>query len=265
MLKLRTVILQKYGNFSKWILFVFLFSFGLPISAVAYQNAKVIEKSADVYEMPDSHSNELTSLKKDQEIKISSKWVTDEKGRNWYKVFTGSEFGYILANKVATFSMNRELAGMKIQSFTNRSTDESDGSWHFLLRGMLSYAPLLVANSTIGKELEFSFAPGFFGQGIWHHVLSFGGAYLNYLPGAPVWAGSVIFRVPTLWVLKPEFRLRAGLSSARIIQFGGVLGINYPFSLHYGMHLSGFVDAGSMVLLPSSYYLYVSAGIGLHF
>jgi hypothetical protein len=267
MLKLKVMLLSKFKNRIKWSLFFTLLIFGLSKSASAYQNARVIDQDAKVYQSPDAGSNELTSVKVGQYLKISSKAVKDSDGRNWYKVFTGSTFGYMQSQQLEPSVMKRELASVGIQSFMQPASEDTPSvSWHFLIRGMLTYAPIMTQIPSWGGELELSFAPGFFREGVWHHFISIGGAYLNYIKGDPITAGSIIFRIPTLWTLKPEIRFRAGSSALNPLQIGGALSFTYPFSVYYGTHVAAFLDTGSMMVLRnSSHYFYAAAGIGLHF
>ncbi len=245
-----------------WILFIFFLTLGSPQFVLAYQDAKVTQHNAKVYEAPDSASSLLSRLKRGQAIKASSKWVTDGDGFNWYKVFVEGRFGYILANSLETSAIRRDLAGIKIESAHILIPDGRVRSWSFLLRGMVKVSDI----QELGSETEFSYTLPFSSEGTWRHLISLGVVYSKYIVSEPVLLGTLIFRVPLEWRLKPEIRIRAGQSLSNELQVGGTLGFQYPFSLHFGAHLSAYGEMGSMLSVSAMvYHLFGAVGLGFHF
>jgi hypothetical protein len=258
-------------SFQKQILYKFLLALvisevGIPRLALAYQDAQVTQDAAMVYEMPSSESSLLSDLKKGQHLKVSSKWVTDEKGLNWYKVLADGKFGYVMANNLETGSVRRELAGVKIESNYLNEPDAYVRSWSFALRGMLSAASQVMGSSIVGNEFELSYAIPFRREGAWRHLISLGIAYVNYSDNNPKLFGSIVLRIPARWRLQPEIRIRAGKALAGSFQIGGVFGFQYPFSASVGTHLGAFGEVGSMYsLADGTNSFFGSLGLGIHF
>jgi hypothetical protein len=216
--------------------------------------------------MPNQDSPRLTKLKKGSVVKASSKWLTDKEGLNWYKVLAGGKFGFIAANNLETQAIKRELAGIKLESVHSDVSEIYSDSWNFVLRGMGTASSSLQSAFTKGTEWEFSYNLAFTREGIGRHLLSLGAAYINSSANNAITAGSLIVRIPVGWRLQPELRIRAGLNQSPSLMLGGALGVQYPFSRHYGTHFSGYGEGGAMLTVSSRlYYLYVAVGLGLHF
>jgi hypothetical protein len=242
------------------------------VPAFAIQAAEIILPEASVYKSPSERSAKLSVLKKGTIQIVSSKSIKDQKGISWYKVKIPGGSGYIQNQSLRTASETKSLKAARVlasdPSETVLEAQFSDRApWSYVLRVMGVGA----ADGKSGAfqflgEGEFSICLPFQKHGYGHRAVSVG---LFYLPfNIETIAGiSGVFRIFTKNRIEPEIRLRLGqnLEKGGYLA-GGTVGLDYPFTLNFESHLSGYLEAGSMVALNgATTWFWGSAGFGFHF
>ncbi|MFZ9594642.1 MAG: SH3 domain-containing protein [Bdellovibrionia bacterium] len=252
----------------------------IPTLSLGHQKARVIKEEVRVHERPEKKSPVIGELTIGQKVRSSSKWVTDSKGINWYKVMTPQgSFGYVQANALETDELKRELASNKVESFL----EDPNGyhlprDWGFVLRGMgfaavtgvsasnssLTPGPL-VYSIRFGGEGELTYTFSLADQGIASRSLALGAVYSNLIPGETFLGGSLVIQPNFRTAIQPQLRLRLGKTESTVF-WGGALGIRFFLVRFSRVQFAGFIDAG--VLLSASMrqlYPYAAAGLGIHF
>ena len=254
-----------------WVFCVFTLSADV---AWAAQQAKVTAEAAEVHQLPNSTSPQLTVLSKDTVIKISSDFVRDMRGEYWYKMrlITG-DFGYVRARDVRPALLDRALreAGMDTVRGQPHEDDGKGEPTTVTLRamGIIGYE----FNSKViepGGEVEgavslFSWGHESGGRG---QGMIMGGGAVQILSTEFVVAGSLIYRFYTESRLEPELRIRGGygITSGSVVG-GANFGVRYPFSLDSEEHFDGYLEAGALGSFADTapVHIFGSLGVGYHF
>jgi hypothetical protein len=265
------ILVQKKHLFGQFLAVFFWF---LHLSsAFAHQRARIINNGTEIHTLPSRESPVVQEFTSGKSVRVSSKWVTDTQRQNWYKVLLpAGGYGYVQANQLETEKGKRELASVNLHTHEGRFEENSTPThtWRYVLRmmGTFSTSTNSLDVMTAGGELEFNYGLTFEREGTMAHLISLG-AFLSSLTGnAPNWGGVIVIRPPPLlFTLQTEIRLRVGgfsISGGPLFTLIG--GIQYPFSLYYGLHLSGYAEVGASTFQAFNSILpFASLGVGVHF
>ena len=247
--------------------------------ALAHQHARVIAETAEIHQLASEDSPPVGQLNRSQTVEISSKWVTDTLGHNWYKILNPrGGFGYIEANQLETETVKRELASVQIRPSSDKMVviPPEVHTWHFVLRGMVTgiFTPFVSTSSLIssgkstssGGELEFTYSLPFEEDGDMAHLIALGLYAYSWGPNNPTVLGGVLIYRPSLSLtVQPEFRLRAAdFSASTGPLYSAALAFQAPFSPH-SPFLAAYFEAGLFASQGFTVDLpFISLGLGLH-
>lgn len=235
------------------------------------QHAHVLFDQTSVYSSMAPDATEIGHLAKGTQIEVSSQLVKSPKGSYWYKVqLPSGGLGFVKADQLDTSTLRHDLKAAGVGNETD-DIDKGPAPWTFVLRGMGGGGTGLAALGFVpewGGEGEATFCVPLAAHGFLHRQFSLGAAWVAFDQQDPVLAGSFVVRFFVQdHQFEPELRLRFGqaLNSQKFV--GGLnFGLDYPFSMTYGAHFSGYIEVGSLVALDVSVvHIWGSAGLGLHF
>ncbi|MGK5084166.1 SH3 domain-containing protein [Bdellovibrionota bacterium FG-1] len=254
------------------ILFAILGAGLITSPAYAVQNAKVMVDASEVHQMAGLNSPVLGVLARDTALKISSGLLKDAHGEYWYKMrMESGVLGYVQAKDVAPEKLDEALKGTGHQPLSVKQSEPvNEGRLPsiFLIRAMgVGGYEFTSDGFEAGFDGEFSVSLLPFSHGYRHRMLSLGVAVESLWTDTSL-MGSFIYRIYSGSRVEPEVRVRfgQGLNSSSLV-VGGNFGVDYPFSLDSGAHLSGYVEAGVLTGINSGAPTHVSvlAGLGFHF
>ncbi len=252
------------GNFKV----ILTLAFFLALPAQAAQRALILSEEAPVFENPETSEEPLSSFHKGTTVHVSSQFLQGADGQRWFKVFIDSgKYGYIRVEEVRTETQAKEMASIGVHSVSEMGHDDG-GVWTFALRVMgLGGATLNPQVPVYGGDAELSSCLFFWSRTRLRQVLSLA-AVFQLVGGDQLVGGGLIARIPTMVRAVPELRLRSGYGLVSALVWGEVVaGVQYPFSLNPGFHVSGYMEAGAWLALsraaPS--WAWAAAGLGLHF